>query len=215
MKNNGLAIVEKHNALLTQIRKATTVEDMRQLFADVKEFIAMYEEIDTDATNRVAKGYSDKLQEMLKENDVVYTRLSEKAENVFSMEYDFEKEKDDTQAVQNKVLQLMAQLPKAKTLATAGAIANIIEQAIKSGTVGCKAVLELMKYPVYLDMISESQKHSAFVGSKSESQQAFERLKEKELREVEKTRADVYLKGFHLRNIEKQIKNFSKTSVWA
>ena len=45
MKNNGLAIVEKHNALLTQIRKVATVEDMRQLFADVKEFIAMYEEI--------------------------------------------------------------------------------------------------------------------------------------------------------------------------
>lgn len=215
MKNNGLAIVEKHNALLTQIRKATTVEDMRQLFADVKEFIAMYDAIDTDAIKRVAKGYSDKLQEMLKENDVVYTRLSEKAEKVSSMEYDFEKEKDDTQAVQNKVLQLMAQLPKAKTLATAGVIANTIEQAIKSGTVGCKAVLELMKYPVYLDMISESQKHSAFVGSKSESQQAFERLKEKELREVEKSRADVYLKGFHLRNIEKQVRNFNKTSVWA
>ena len=61
-----MAIVEKHNALLTQIRKATTVEDMRQLFADVKEFIAMYDAIDTDAIKRVAKGYSDKLQEMLK-----------------------------------------------------------------------------------------------------------------------------------------------------
>lgn len=215
MNNNGLAIVEKHNALLTQIRKGTTVEDMRQLFADVKEFIAIYEAIDTDAIKRVAKGYSDKLQEMLKENDIVYTRLSEKAEKVSSMEYDFGKETDDTRAVQNKVLQLMAQLPKAKTLATTGAIANTIEQAIKSGTVGCKAVLELMKYPVYLDMISENQKYSAFAGSKSESQQAFERLKEKELREVEKSRADIYLKGFHLRNIDKQVRNFSKTSVWA
>ena len=215
MKNNGLAIVERHNALLTQIRKATTVENMRQLFADVKEFVAMYEAIDTDAINRVAKGYADKLQEMLKENDVVYNRLSEKAETITNREYDFAFEKDDTKAVQNTVLQLMAQLPKVKTLANTGTIANIIEQTIKSGTVGCKAILELMKYPVYLDMITESQKHSAFIGSKSESQQAFERLKEKELREVEKSRADVYLKGFHLRNIEKQVKNFSKTSVWA
>lgn len=214
MKNNGLAIVEKHNALLTQIRKTTTVEDMRQLFADVKEFISTYEIIDTDATNRVTKCYAEKLQEMMKENDVVYTRLSEKAENVSSMEYDFEKEKDNTQAVQNIVLQLMAQLPKAKTLATAGAITNTIEQAIKSGTAGCKAVLELMKYPVYLDMINESQKHSAFLGSKSKSQQAFERMKEKELHEVEKFRAEVYLKGFHLRNIQKQVENFSKTSAW-
>lgn len=215
MKNNGLAIVERHNALLEWIRKANSADDMRQLFADVKEFVAMYGEVDTDAVNRVFERYNDKLQEMLNENDVVYNRLSEQAETIGNRAYDFANEKDDTQAVQSKTLQIMAQLPKEKTLANTFNIVNVIEQAIKSGIVGCKAVLELMKYPAYLDMVSESQKHKAFVGSKSESQQAFERLKEKELQEVEKNRADIYLVGFHLRNIEKQVKSFKKSSVWA
>ena len=45
-----------------------------------------------------------------------------------------------------KVLQLIGELPKAKTTANATTISNIIERAIKSGVIGCKAICELLKY---------------------------------------------------------------------
>ena len=215
MKNNGMSIVEKHNELLVQIRKADSADDMRQLFVDVKEFVTLYGEVDADTVNRVYEKYAEKLQEMLTENDAVYNRLSEKAETITNSRYDFKDEKDDTLAVQSKVLQLMARLPKEKTVANAGSVSNVIEQEIKSGVGGCKAVLELMKYPVHVDMITESQKQKAYAGSKSEAQQAFERMKETELRKVEKVCAEVFLKGFHLRKIEKLVKSFRKSSVWA
>lgn len=215
MKNKRLAIVEKHNEILERIRIANSTEDMRQLFIDVKEFVAMYKEIDVDAVNRIYERYTVRLQAMLDENDVMFNNLSNKAETIGNREYDFIYEKDDTLAVQRMVLQIMGQLPNEKSLANKGKIANVIEQAIRSGSVGCKAVLELMKYPVYLDMIDESQKHNAFIGSKSKAQQSFERLKEKELQEVEKKRADIYLKGFHLRNLKKRVDIIKKTSAFA
>ena len=72
-----------------------------------------------------------------------------------------------------------------------------------------------MKYPTYSDMVSENQKNSAYVGGKSEEQLVFERVKEKELRNIEKVRADVFLEGFHLRNINKRVLELKKSSRWA
>ena len=215
MPNNNLSIIENYNELFTRIRKATTADEMRALFADVKKFVAMYENIDTNTVKQIFQKYTDKLHTMLSENDVVFARLSDKAEEIRKREYDFTKENDDISAVQTKVLQLMGQLPKVKTTANTATITNIIEQAIKSGVIGCKATCELLKYPIYFDMINERQKTNAFTGSKSENQRTFERVKEEELQKVEKTRSTVYLDSFHLRNLEKQVKSFRKSSIWA
>lgn len=148
------------------------------------------------------------------ENESVYSRLSEKAEAVSNRTYDFTRDKEDMQAVNNKMLQLMAELPKQQTRANAGQITSVISKAIASGVIGCKAVLELMKYPAYIDMISEKQRHDALNGSKSTGQQEFERKQEKELREVDVLRSDVYKQGFHLRNLEKRIASYQKTSAF-
>ena len=55
----------------------------------------------------------------------------------------------------------------------------------------------------------------AFEGSKSSAEQAFDRLKESELKEAEQGLASVYMQGFHLRNIEKQVNAFKKPSAWS
>ena len=150
---------------------------------------------------------------MIDDNGVTFSRITERLERINNSVYDFEGEKDDRQAVNNMVLQLISRLPKEQNAANAGKIADIIGQSINS-VIGSKAVLELMKIPAYADMVSESQKQRAFEGSKSESQKAFERIMEQERSIAEKARADVYLQGFHLRILQKQLNDIKKTSMW-
>lgn len=208
------SMIEEHNELFTKISRAKTVEDIRPLVPLVKKFYSMYESIDNTSANGILELLNKKLHDMVAENEAIFARMTERAESVSNRMYDFVGEQDDRQAVNNMVLQLMSQLPKVKTTANAGVITKIIEQSMKS-VIGCKAVLELMKYPAYIDMIDERQRQRAFDGSKSESQQTFEKLKEKELAEVNKALSNVYLQGFHLRTLEKQIKDFKKPTLWS
>ena len=96
----------------------------------------------------------------------------------------------------------------------ANRITKILNDSINSGVIGSKAVLELLKYPAYADMVSAKIRERAFEGSKSSAEQAFDRLKESELKEAEQGLASVYMQGFHLRNIEKQVNAFKKPSAW-
>lgn len=208
---NNISLVERHNSLFEKIHKATTVEELRDLLSSLKDFVTMHKDIDSTSVKRLYEKYSKKLQTLLEENNVEYERLSVKAEKIRNRTYDFANEKDDTLAVQNNVLHLMAQLPKAKTSANAGMITNTLANAITSGVVGCKAILELLRYPVYADMVCERQRQEAFDGSKSKQEQLFDKQKELDLRNTEKAMANVYLKGYHLRTIEKQTINLSKS----
>lgn len=210
----NLSMIEKHNELFTKISRAKTVEDIRPLVPLVKKFYSMYEGVDNTAANRIYEQCNKKLHELVEENEMMFSRMTARAESVNNRMYDFAEEQDDRQAVNNMVLQIMSQLPKVKTTANAGGITKIIEQSMKS-VIGCKAVLELMKYPTYIDMIDERQRQRAFDGSKSENQQTFEKLKEKELAEVNKALSEVYLQGFHLRTLKKQIVDFKKPTVWS
>lgn len=211
---NGLSMVESYNNLFEQIRKATTADDMKEVYYGIKNYASLYKNVDESAVSNISAKFTDRLQELLDENESVYTRLSEKAENISNRAYDFTKDKDVTQAVNNKMLQLMAELPKQQTRANTGQITSIISKAIASGVVGCKAILGLMKYPAYIDMIGEKQRHDALNGSKSAEQQEFERKQEKELREVDVLRCDVYKQGFHLRNLAKRIASNQKQSAF-
>ena len=62
-------------------------------------------------------------------------------------------------------------------------------------------------------MVSAKIRERAFEGSKSSAEQAFDRLKESELKEAEQGLASVYMQGFHLRNIEKQVNAFKKVCL--
>lgn len=77
----------------------------------------------------------------------------------------------------------------------------------------CKYIID-KAYPAYADMVSAKIRERAFEGSKSSAEQAFDRLKESELKEAEQGLASVYMQGFHLRNIEKQVNAFKKPSAW-
>ena len=116
--------------------------------------------------------------------------------------------------VQSKALQLMSQMPKVMNSNHANRITKVLTDSINSGVIGSKAVLELLKYPAYADMVSAKIRERAFEGSKSSTEQAFDRLKESELKEAEQGLASVYMQGFHLRNIEKQVNAFKKPSAW-
>lgn len=212
--NDGLSMVDSYNNLFEQINKAVTADDMREVYSGIKDYASLYKGIDENSVQNISVKFADKLQDMLNENENVYTRLSEKAEAVSNSAYDFTKDKEDMQAVNNKMLQLMAELPKQQSRANIGQITSVISKAIASGVVGCKAVLELMKYPAYIDMIGEKQRHDALNGSKSAEQQEFERKQEKELREVDVLRSDVYKQGFHLRNLAKRIASNQKPSAF-
>lgn len=212
--NNGITIIESYNKLSGQIAKAKTVDDVRTLVASVKEFISMYKRVDKNMVNEVYDKFQNKLKDMVAENAFVYERMNNKVEEIRNRGYDFAKEKDDSQAVQAKALQIMSQMPKQMNNTNANRITKILNDSINSGVVGSKAVLELLKYPVYADMVSAKVRERAFEGSKSATEQAFDRLKESELKETEQALASVYMQGFHLRNIEKQVNAFKKPTTW-
>lgn len=140
--------------------------------------------------------------------------MNNRVEEIRNRGYDYANEKDDTQAVQSKALQLMSQMPKVMNSNHANRITKVLTDSINSGVIGSKAVLELLKYPAYADMVSAKIRERAFEGSKSSAEQAFDRLKESELKEAEQGLASVYMQGFHLRNIEKQVNAFKKPSAW-
>lgn len=108
----------------------------------------------------------------------------------------------------------VSQMPKVMNSNHANRITKVLTDSINSGVIGSKAVLELLKYPAYADMVSAKIRERAFEGSKSSAEQAFDRLKESELKEAEQGLASVYMQGFHLRNIEKQVNAFKKPSAW-
>lgn len=212
--NNGLTIVENYNKLFEQIANAKTVDDVRSLVASVKDFISVYKRVDKNMVNEIYGKLQSKLQDMVAENAFVYERMNSKVEEIRNRGYDYANEKDDSQAVQSKTLQLMSQMPKVMNSNHANRITKILNDSINSGVIGSKAVLELLKYPAYADMVSAKVRERAFEGSKSTTEQAFDRLKESELKDAEQALASVYLQGFHLRNIEKQVNAFKKPSAW-
>lgn len=212
--NNGLTIIENYNKISQQIAKTKTVDDVRTLVASVKDFISVYKRVDKNMVNEIYDKLQSKLQDMVAENAFVYDRMNSKVEEVRNRGYDHANEKDDSQAVQSKALQLMSQMPKVMNSNHANRITKILNDSINSGVVGSKAVLELLKYPAYADMVSAKVRERAFSGSKSATEQAFDRLKESETRDAEQALASVYMQGFHLRNIEKQVNAFKKPSSW-
>ena len=141
--NNGLSIIENYNNLFTQINAAKTADDVSVLLADVRTFIAIYKKVDNTMANRVYEKFQSKLQSLLEENNFVYERMNNKVNETRDWAYDYAGEKDDSQAVQSKVLQLIAKLPKSKTTANENGITTTISNTINSGVIGSKAVLEL------------------------------------------------------------------------
>lgn len=214
INGNGMTIIENYNKLFEQIAKAKTVDDARALVASVKEFISMYKRVDKNITDEIYGKLQTKLKDMVAENTFVYERANSNAEEIRNRGYDYANEHDDSQAVQSKVLQLMSQMPKVMNSIHANRITKVLNDSINSGVIGSKAVLDLLKYPAYADMVSAKIRERAFEGSKSAAEQAFDRLKESELKEAEQALASVYMQGFHLRNIEKQVDAFKKPSNW-
>lgn len=212
----NVGFVEKYNQMCDTVRKAKTTADMRTLLPKVKQFVTAYKGIDEEATKRVFDMFSAKLHDMVSENDVVFKSLQKRMDEVKSRVYDpteYEKGKDYASATNTTLLQLMARLPKGKTSANSYAIANTINQNLNS-VAGCRAVLELMKYPAYADMVDERQKQRAFEGSKTKAQRAFESARDTELKEVGESQAQVYNDGFHLRTIAKQTEAFTQPTVF-
>ena len=212
--NNGLTIIKNYNNLLTQISRAQTVDDVRTLVASVRDFISVYKRVDKNLVNRIYEKLQTKMNDLLEENEFVYQRTNARVEEVRSRTYDFTAEKDDTQAVQAKLLQLMAKMPKVYNNTNANRITKELNDCINSGVVGSKAVLELLKYPAYADMVSTAVRERAFEGSKSFAQKAFENGNAAQLRENEQALTSVYMQGFHLRNIAKQVNAFKKPTHW-
>ena len=176
-----------------------------------KDVIRLFER---SFANEIYGKLQSKLQDMVAENAFVYDRMNNRVEEIRNRGYDYANEQDDTQAVQSKALQLMSQMPKVMNSNHANRITKVLTDSINSGVIGSKAVLELLKYPAYADMVSAKIRERAFEGSKSSAEQAFDRLKESELKEAEQGLASVYMQGFHLRNIEKQVNAFKKPSAW-
>lgn len=147
--NNGLTIIENYNKLLEQIRKAKTIDDVRILVASTRDFISVYKRVDKNMVNEIYEKLQGKLHDMVAENAFVYDRMNNRVEEIRNRGYDYANEKDDTQAVQSKALQLMSQMPKVMNSNHANRITKVLTDSINSGVIGSKAVLELLKYPAY------------------------------------------------------------------
>lgn len=206
----NLNLVQRHNSLFNRIEKAT-VENISELFYDVKDFYAECKDVDRISVKRIVDKYVEKFQKMLDDNMVSYDKKNEKLNEAKNERYDFSGEKDDKGAVQTMTLQLIGSLPKVSNKANAHVINTVIDNAIKSGVIGCKAVLVLIQYPTYADMVNERQKAKAVEGSKSDAQKAFERLMEKTQAEYGKQCVELYHQGARLRRLSKRVDNFMKS----
>ena len=211
---NEPTIIERHNALFEQIEAAKTADDVRTLVEAVKGFIVSYKSVDKAMTKRIYEKLLNKVNDMVAENEFVYQRINKRLEEATNRAYDFSGEKDDSQAVQSKLLQLMSQMPKMINSNNLNRINKTLNDSINSGVIGSKAVLELLKYPAYAGSISATIKERAFNGNKSAAEHAFDRLKEAERKKAEQALASVYLQGYHLRNSQKRLVSFKKPTVW-
>lgn len=211
---NEPTIIERHNALFGQIEAAKTADDVRELVEAVKGFIVSYKSVDKAMTKRIYEKLLNKVNDMVAENEFVYQRINARLEEATNRAYDFSGEKDDSQAVQSKMLQLMSQMPKTINANNLNRINKTLNDAINSGVIGSKAVLELLKFPAYADSISATIRERAFNGSKSAAEQAFDRLKETERKNVEQALASVYLQGYRLRKSQKRLASFKKPTAW-
>ena len=211
---NEPTIIERHNALFEQIEAAKTADDVRTLVEAVKGFIVSYKSVDKAMTKRIYEKLLNKVNDMVVENEFVYQRINTRLEEATNRAYDFSGEKDDSQAVQSKLLQLMSQMPKVINSNNLNRISRTLNDSINSGVIGSKAVLELLKYPAYAGSISATIRERAFNGSKSAAEHAFDRLKETERKNVEQALASVYLQGYHLRRSQKRLVSFNKPTVW-
>lgn len=154
----NLNIVQRHNELCKRIRTAT-VDNISELFYDVRDFYTECKEIDNVSAKRIVENYVEKFKQMLDDNTAAYDKKNAKLNEAKNERYDFSGEKDDKGAVQTMTLQLMGSLPpKVNNKANAYAINTAIDNAIKSGVVGCRAVLALIQYPAFADMVNERQK---------------------------------------------------------
>ncbi len=206
----NLNVVQRHNELCKQIRNAT-VENISTLFEDVKCFYVECKEIDNVSAKRIVTMFSEKFQQMLEDNASAYDKKNEKLNATKNERYDFSGEKDDTGAVQTMILQLMGSLPKVSNKANAFSVNTAIDNAIKSGVIGCKAVLALAQYPAYADMVNERQKAKAVDGSKSAAQKAFEHAMEMTQAEYGKQCVALYHQGARLRRLDKRVNSFMKS----
>lgn len=206
----NLNVVQRHNSLFNRIEKAK-VTDISELFYDVKDFYTECKDVDRISVKRIVEKYVGKFKQMLSDNATAYEKKNEKLNEAKNERYDFSGEKDDTGAVQTMIFQLMGSLPKVNNKANAYVIDTAINNAIKSGVVGCKAVLALIQYPVYADMVNERQKAKAVDGSKSDAQKAFERLMEKTQAEYGKQCVALYHQGARLRRLNKRVDSFMKS----
>lgn len=206
----NLNIVQRHNELCKQIRSAT-VENVSELFNDVRDFYTECKEIDSVSAKRIVNMFSEKFWQMLDDNTIAYNKKCEKLNESKNEQYDFSGEKDDTGAVQTMTLQLMGSLPKVNNKANAYAINTTIDKALKSGVIGCRAVLALAQYPAYEDMVNERQRAKAVEGSKSVAQKAFESLMEKTQAEYGKQCVELYHQGARLHRLNKRVDSFMKS----
>jgi hypothetical protein len=210
MKDNN--IISRYNKLFFKINGAKTVDDIRNLYDEVKKFEITYKLVDKETVKKVNELFLNRMNDMVTENEIIHQGILDKIEEINKTEFDYSKDKDESQAVQAKVLELMSKLPKQKTLANTGTVAQTIGLAIKSGTAGSKAVLELLKYPAYADMIDERFRQQANIGIKSVKQIEFETKKELDLEKVNQSNARAMLQGFHLRTIQKKFVESKKAN---
>ncbi len=203
----NLNVVQRHNSLFNRIEKAK-VADISELFYDVKDFYTECKDVDRISVKRIVNKYVEKFRQMLDDNTAAYNKKNEKLNEAKNEYYDFAGEKDDTGAVQTMIFQLMGSLPKVNNKANAYTINTVIDNAIKSGVVGCKAVLALIQYPAYADMVNERQKVKAVDGSKSDAQKAFEHAMGLTQREYAKQCAELYHEGARLRRLNKRVDSF-------
>lgn len=78
--NNGLTIVENYNKLLEQFRKTKTIDDVRTLVANVRDFISVYKRVDKNMVNEIYEKLQSKLHDMVAENAFVYDRMNKRVE---------------------------------------------------------------------------------------------------------------------------------------
>lgn len=207
------SIVKIHNDIFYKIGKIKTYNEALAVSREIRQFKKEYGNLVPEDYKRLSDKFMSKIEELKEQSSKEYNNKHEQFISEKNKIYDYTNEPDVTFQVNLTVSQLIGALPKKKY---AGSESNIIQTLGNyiNSRIGCLAILELSKNPIYADMIPHKYLSIAANGSKSEKQKAFEEQQNKSLETIGKQEGEAFMKRFWFNKIyndEKARQNASES----
>lgn len=207
------SIVKIHNDIFYKIGSIKTYSEALAVSREIRNFKKEYGNIVPEDYKRLSEKFMSRIEALKEQSNKEYNNKHEQFISEKNKIYDYANEPDVTFQVNLMVSQLIGALPKKKYAGSETNITQTLKNYINS-RIGCLAILELSKNPIYADMIPHNYLSIAANGSKSEQQKAFEEQHIKALETIGKQEGEAFMKRFWFNKIyddEKARQNASES----